>query len=71
MALGSSPLLSQEAREELRLFESRLKEAFMYHGMLQYYFPHLIVSCSIIAVLAGFVCQHDTSWGYHRKRSFS
>ena len=23
------------------------------------------------AVLAGFVCQFDTSWSYHRERSFS
>jgi hypothetical protein len=25
----------------------------------------------IYTLLAGFVCQHDTGWSYHRERSFS
>ena len=24
----------------------------------------------LIGVLAGFVCQHDTGWSYHRERSY-
>ena len=30
-----------------------------------------ILTTCLLAVLAGFMCQLDTGWGYHRERSFS
>jgi hypothetical protein len=33
-------------------------------------FPTLIEHMLMVAVLAGFVCQLDTGWSYHRERSF-
>jgi hypothetical protein len=42
------------------------------HNMRYKWHPvHQFVNLDKVLVLAGFVCQLDTGWSYHRERSFS
>jgi hypothetical protein len=46
---------------------------FMLKGNIlkNYFISSSMASIRLMLVLAGFVCQFDTGWSYHRERSFS
>ena len=66
--LQGRQLAQGKAAEEARSHRNFMRSSLARVSLWQYYHE---VGSTMLCVLAGFVCQLDTGWSYHRERSFS
>ena len=66
--LQGRQLAQGKAAEEARSHRNFMRSSLASVSLWQYYHE---VGSTMLCVLAGFVCQLDTGWSYHRERSFS